>query len=267
MKGQRLLRAHHDGVGEAAQQHHQRQQRVHDADPLVVDAGDPFAPQIGKMSLHENPGQDPEDGEGDDAGRDHRDRLIEGNGRPTQFTEHRRLPIEERPAWLFVLRSRPRSYLLRRYGLKEIGIVEPIVGRRNLDALFGKLGIAAGIERRGRLACGLHPVREILCRDGVDLKIHVGKSVAAEVRGQAMKNPGRVSLQVKPGRHAVHRVDHAAELRDEKRIHDARRRQREMHRHANGHSERVDGCDLLLGIKEQPFPIERNNLDLERRMR
>ena len=44
-EGDRLLRAHHDGVGEAAQQHHQSQNDVHDADLLVVDAGDPVAPQ------------------------------------------------------------------------------------------------------------------------------------------------------------------------------------------------------------------------------
>ena len=31
-------------------QHHQRQHAVHDADALVVDRGDPLAPQIGPMS-------------------------------------------------------------------------------------------------------------------------------------------------------------------------------------------------------------------------
>ena len=40
---QRLLRPHHDGVGEAAQQHDQREQRIHDADFLVVDRRDPLA--------------------------------------------------------------------------------------------------------------------------------------------------------------------------------------------------------------------------------
>ena len=44
--GHRLLRAHHDRVGEAAQQHDQRQEHIHDADALVIDAGQPFAPQI-----------------------------------------------------------------------------------------------------------------------------------------------------------------------------------------------------------------------------
>src|ERR1700691_2955156 len=83
----------------------------------------------------------------------------------------------------FVLRSRPGSYLLRGDGLKEFGVTEPVVGRRNLGALLDELGIAAGVERRGRLVLGLRPLREVLRRDGMDLKIHVGKSVAAEVRG------------------------------------------------------------------------------------
>ena len=48
--GDRLLRAHHDCIGEAAQQHDQRQQEIHDADALVVDGRDPFAPQIGHSS-------------------------------------------------------------------------------------------------------------------------------------------------------------------------------------------------------------------------
>ena len=40
--GQCELRAHHDRVGESAQQHDQREQNVHDPDALVVDAGDPL---------------------------------------------------------------------------------------------------------------------------------------------------------------------------------------------------------------------------------
>jgi hypothetical protein len=44
MKCQRLLRAHHQCIDEAAQQHHQCQQAIHDADALVIDARDPLAP-------------------------------------------------------------------------------------------------------------------------------------------------------------------------------------------------------------------------------
>jgi hypothetical protein len=55
---QRLLRPHHDGVGEAAQQHHHRQEHIHNTDPLVIDAGDPLLPQIGQVALQHDPKQD-----------------------------------------------------------------------------------------------------------------------------------------------------------------------------------------------------------------
>ena len=42
----RLLQAHHDRVGEAAQQHDNAEHHVHDADALVIDAGEPLAPEI-----------------------------------------------------------------------------------------------------------------------------------------------------------------------------------------------------------------------------
>src|SRR5208282_3840127 len=47
----RLLRAHHDGVGKAAQQHDQRQHDIHDTDALMVDGRDPLAPQVRHVSL------------------------------------------------------------------------------------------------------------------------------------------------------------------------------------------------------------------------
>jgi hypothetical protein len=44
-EGHRLLQPHHDRVGKSAQQHHQRENDVHDADLLVVDARQPVAPE------------------------------------------------------------------------------------------------------------------------------------------------------------------------------------------------------------------------------
>jgi hypothetical protein len=41
-----LLEAHHDGVGKATQQHDDAEDHVHDADALVVDGGEPLAPEI-----------------------------------------------------------------------------------------------------------------------------------------------------------------------------------------------------------------------------
>ena len=46
VEGDGLLRAHHDGVGEAAQQHDKAKDDVHDADALMVDAREPLVPEI-----------------------------------------------------------------------------------------------------------------------------------------------------------------------------------------------------------------------------
>jgi len=46
-----LLRAHHDRVGEPAEQHEQRQHDVHDADALMINQTDPLAPEIRHISL------------------------------------------------------------------------------------------------------------------------------------------------------------------------------------------------------------------------
>src|ERR1700676_2287708 len=58
----------------------------------MVDSGDPLPPQIRQVSPDHDPSEDRENGERDDAGGDQRERLIEGNGVPTELTEHRRPP-------------------------------------------------------------------------------------------------------------------------------------------------------------------------------
>jgi hypothetical protein len=46
VEGQGLLRADHERVGKAAQEHDKAQHHVHDADLLVIDAGEPLLPEI-----------------------------------------------------------------------------------------------------------------------------------------------------------------------------------------------------------------------------
>src|SRR6185437_4609492 len=90
LKCNRLLRAHHEGVGEATQEHHQRQQHIHDADALVVDARDPLAPEVGDVTLEGNPDQDrAERGKNGPAG-DEGYRLVQRNGLQTELTPHGR---------------------------------------------------------------------------------------------------------------------------------------------------------------------------------
>ena len=75
---------------------------------------------------------------------------------------------------------------------------------------------------------------------------------------------GLVSLQIELSRHAGHRVNLAAELGDEEAVHDARRGQPEVNRHARRNDEIVDRGDALVRIDEQPAPIQRHHFDLER---
>jgi hypothetical protein len=83
MKRYRLLGAHHDGVGKAAQQHDRRKQCVHHADPLVIDARDPFAPEIRQVAGDDDPGQYGQNRDQHDRTGDQRNRLIEGDGGPS----------------------------------------------------------------------------------------------------------------------------------------------------------------------------------------
>ncbi|MHC2497192.1 hypothetical protein ACVI8K_004108 [Bradyrhizobium barranii subsp. barranii] len=46
VEGEHLLAAHHQRIRKAAQQHHDAEDHVHDADALVVHRGEPFAPEI-----------------------------------------------------------------------------------------------------------------------------------------------------------------------------------------------------------------------------
>ena len=76
IQGESLLRAHHDGVGEAAQQHHQRQQAIHHADPLVVDRRHPLAPEIGNPALKGDPCEHAENRDDHPDRRRQRNRLV-----------------------------------------------------------------------------------------------------------------------------------------------------------------------------------------------
>ena len=83
----RLLRSHHDRVGEAAQQHDQRQDDIHHADALMVDGCDPLAPEIGPVSLERDPPEDERDDENHHRRRAHDDRLIERDCAPAELAE------------------------------------------------------------------------------------------------------------------------------------------------------------------------------------
>ena len=76
------------GVDEAAQQHDRGEGHIHDADMLMVDAGDPFAPQIRDPAFDRDQDEYADDHEDDEGAREQRNRLVEGNGAPGQLAEH-----------------------------------------------------------------------------------------------------------------------------------------------------------------------------------
>ena len=86
-KSHGLMQAHHDGIGETAQQHHQAENDVHDADFFVVDGGKPFVPQItpqlvaGQGRQQRNAAQRHHGKGAED------DRIMEGNRVPGETTK------------------------------------------------------------------------------------------------------------------------------------------------------------------------------------
>ena len=83
-KGHGLLDAHHHGVGKAAQQHHDPEHDVHDADLLVIDAGEPLAPQVAPDAVVRQRRDKREAAERDDREGRQQDRLVVRNGLPCQ---------------------------------------------------------------------------------------------------------------------------------------------------------------------------------------
>ena len=88
MKGECLLRAHHDRVDEASHQHDEAEESVHNADVLVVDAGDPLLPDVRQPAFHDDKDENSEQDQHDHRARSQRDRLVEGNGVPPELAEH-----------------------------------------------------------------------------------------------------------------------------------------------------------------------------------
>ena len=93
-EGDGLLRAHEERIGEAAQQHHQRENDIHDADLLVVDGGEPVAPQRTPPAHIGDEAQQSDTTDGDADERHEQDRLVIRNGFESQSPEDELLKIE-----------------------------------------------------------------------------------------------------------------------------------------------------------------------------
>ena len=72
-----------------------------------------------------------------------------------------------------------------------------------------------------------------------------------------------VGLEVEARGHSRHRVDLPAELRHKEAVHHTCGGQLEADGCAHGNGQTIDAGDAVLGINEEPFPIERDDLNVE----
>src|SRR5271166_2102366 len=136
-------------------------------------------------------------------------------------------------------------------------------GRHGLARLC-QLGIAGIVEGGSGAAHLLEPSVEIAGRHRLDYEPHLGKAVAAEICRKAGILARLVREKVEMRGHAAHGVDLAAQLRHEERIHHRRRGESKFDGSPGRDDQLIDGGDALIGVDEQPFPIERHDVHAQR---
>ena len=98
----------------------------------------------------------------------------------------------------------------------------------------------------------------------MEAEAHAREARAAIVGREALVIAGLVDDRVQRRLHAGHGIDHAGERGDVERVHHRRRGHREADRAIDRRSQFVDRGDAVFRIDEQPLPIERDDLHLER---
>ena len=198
-----------------------------------------------------------------------RQRLVERDCRPAQPAQHLSLlpaaPADTRPRRRPPFRDPTAVWSMMRSN--RFGLDRAIGRRRHGLARLCQFGVAGIVERRPGAAHLRDPGVEIAGRHRFGDEPHLGKAVAAEICREAGKFARLVREQVEVGGHAAHRVDLAAELRHEERIHHRRRGEAEVDRGSGRHDQLIDRGNALIGVDEQPFPIERNDIHPKRRWR
>src|SRR6185437_15816591 len=91
-------------------------------------------------------------------------------------------------------RTIPRRQLLGEDRSKETGLHAAVGVGLYLLALTQQVLIRAVVQRGALRMCRGDPVRKVICRQGMHGEVHVGESIAVEMRGQPGVITGRVSL-------------------------------------------------------------------------
>src|SRR5262245_34411781 len=144
--------------------------------------------------------------------------------------------------------------------LEQLRFHRAIGCRRHALARLCQLGVAGIVEGGSGAAHLLYPSVEIAGRHRLDDEPHLGKAVAAEVCRKAGILARLVREQVQVRGHAAHRVDLAAQLGHEERIHHRRGGQSKLDRSSSRDDQLIEGGDTLFRVDEQPFPVERHDV-------
>src|SRR6516164_2197848 len=139
--------------------------------------------------------------------------------------------------------------------------VHRVIGRGRYGlARLCQLGVAGIVEPGSGAARLREPGVEIAGGHRLGDEPHVGKTVAAEHGRKPGILARLVGEKVEMRDHAAHRIDLTAELRHEERIHHRRRGEPKFDRRSGRDNQLIDGGDALIGVDEQPVPIERHNV-------
>src|SRR6266576_6072402 len=114
--------------------------------------------------------------------------------------------------------------------VEEIGSDGTIGERHYRLAWLRQIGIRLGVERRTGIASRINPPRKIFGWHRINVKPHVGKAIAAELRREPAVRSGMVGLQMNARDHSGHRVDLAAKLWHEEAVHHSGGRELEVDR-------------------------------------
>ena len=98
------------------------------------------------------------------------------------------------------------------------------------------------------------------------LEPHAGKPVTRVLRRKPLVVALRVEDAMHLSLHRGHRIDHPGHGGDIERIHHTGRGQMKLNLPVDRHGKVIDRRNALIGIDEQPFPVERHNLDPQRRL-
>ncbi len=118
-----------------------------------------------------------------------------------------------------------------------------------------KLLISVQIKLFRRLSDLFHPGLKLFTGNRIRLEMHVSVTATAELLIVTGISSWFVSQEVQSGLHACHGINLAAQLRDEEGSHYGDRGELEADRNIDGKGDLIDGCDILIRIDEEPFPI------------